>query len=92
MNGAIPDLPARAVESVRQARLDLAGRLGIAPADIAVARAEPAEWRDAGLGLPQPGEFYAQVITAGYRIELDAGGARYAYHCGAGRIVFAGAL
>ena len=92
MNGANPDLPAPAAESVRQARLDLAGRLGIAPVDISVARAEPAEWRDASLGLPRPGEFYAQVITPGYRIVLDAAGAQYAYHCAAGRAVFAGAL
>jgi hypothetical protein len=92
MNGANPDLPAPAAESVRQARLDLAGRLGIAPAGISIAQVEPVEWRDASLGLPRPGEFYAQVITPGYRIVLESGGTRYAYHGAGGRAVFAGAL
>lgn len=92
MNGANPEDPAPAAESVRQARLDLAGRLGIAPDGITLARTEPAEWRDASLGLPRPGKFYAQVITPGYRIVLAAAGAQYAYHCAGDRAVFAGAL
>ena len=38
------------------------------------------EWSDASLGCPQPGMAYAQVITPGFRIALEAQGQLYQYH------------
>ena len=68
---------------VALARQDLAGRLGFGPeqADhgISVIQATAQEWPDASLGCPQPGMMYAQVITPGYQIILEAAGRRYDY-------------
>lgn len=59
---------------------DLAGRLNAAPEAIIVRTLEDVDWPDASLGCPEPGFMYAQVITPGYRIILEAGGQTYAYH------------
>ncbi|MCX6030200.1 MAG: hypothetical protein NT169_13010 [Chloroflexi bacterium] len=63
---------------------DLAQRLGIAKSGIQVIQAEAVEWPDASLGCSKPGRMYAQVITPGYRIVLEAAGKRYEYHSGRG--------
>ncbi|MCS7222278.1 MAG: hypothetical protein RML36_15530 [Anaerolineae bacterium] len=65
---------------VAQAVADLAGRLAIAPDAVQVRAVEAVEWPDASLGCPQPGMMYAQVITPGYRIVLEAAGKTYEYH------------
>lgn len=65
------------------ARKDLASRLGFgseqAKHGISVIQATAQEWPDASLGCPQPGMMYAQVITPGYQIMLEAAGRRYDY-------------
>jgi 2C-methyl-D-erythritol 2,4-cyclodiphosphate synthase len=63
-----------AVEAARQA---LAQELGISPDQIEVVQVEEEEWPDACLGLPEPGEFCATVITPGYRVILEAEGEQY---------------
>lgn len=70
------------------ARGDLAQRLGIAATAITVRTVESVDWPDASLGCPQPGMMYAQVITPGYRIVLEAGGERYEYHGSTNNVVF----
>ena len=65
---------------VAQAVNDLAQRAGIDPASVQVLEASPQSWPDASLGCPIEGQLYAQVIVEGYRIVLEAGGQRYAYH------------
>ena len=74
------ELPAGAEALVTLAQQDLARRLGLAPEVMRVASVEAAEWPDASLGCPQPGEMYAQVVTPGFRIVLEARGERYEYH------------
>ena len=61
---------------------DLARQLGIAAEAITVRSVEAVEWPDASLGCPEPGMMYAQVITPGYRIMLEANGQFYEYHAG----------
>ena len=56
------------------ARADLARRLGIATTGIKIVSTDGAIWRDASLDCPEPGVMYAQVLTPGYRITLEAGG------------------
>ncbi len=70
------------------ARTDLAGRLGIAPDAITIRSVMEAEWPDASLGCARPGQMYAQVVTRGYRIVLQAGGKDYEYHAASGRVVY----
>ena len=63
---------------------DLAQRLGLAASAIKVVQIAAVEWSDASLGCPKPEMMYAQVITPGYRIVLEAAGQRYEYHTGGG--------
>jgi hypothetical protein len=73
---------------VAQAVADLAGRAGVAEADITVVSSENVTWRDSSLGCPREGMQYLQVLTDGVRIVLEAGGERYEYHGGGRRPVF----
>lgn len=59
---------------------DLADRLGVDEASVGVVSVEFTEWSDTSLGNPQPGFLYAQVITPGFKIILEAGGQSYEYH------------
>ena len=61
---------------------DLAGRLGIAETGIRVIAVEEVTWSDAGLGCPQPGMNYAQVVTDGMRVILEAKATFYDYRSG----------
>jgi hypothetical protein len=73
-------LPSGAGQIVEIAKEDLARRLGLSPGEIAVTSVEAVEWPDASLGCPQPDMTYAQVITPGYLIVLEAAGQTYEYH------------
>lgn len=42
--------------------------------DPTVVLAEAVEWPDTALGCPEEGFSYAQVITPGYRVVVEAGG------------------
>jgi len=80
-------LPSGAQQVVQLAIADLARVLDLAPEEISVTSVEAVEWPDASLGCPEQGMMYAQVITPGYRVVLQAGGQAYEYHSGDGRLV-----
>ena len=67
-------------ESVEKARTDLMKRLDISSDQIRVVEAMLVDWPDTSLGCPQPGMVYAQVITPGYYIVLEAKEQQYPYH------------
>ncbi len=69
------------------AKEDLAQRLGIPADDITTRSVEAVNWPDASLGCPQPDMMYAQVVTPGYRIVLEARGQAYTYHTGGTTVV-----
>lgn len=69
---------------------DLAKRLGVAKDAITVQNVEEVQWPDASLGCPEPGKMYAQVLTLGLRIVLEAKGKSYEYHTGRGHMVSCG--
>jgi hypothetical protein len=77
--------PAEAEQAIRLAREDLAGRLTLAAEAAQLVSVEAVDWPDASLGCPQPGMMYAQVVTPGYRVILEAGGKMYEYHTDEGR-------
>lgn len=58
----------------------LADELGVPADEIEVLSVEKYEWPDTSLGCPEPGKAYAQVITPGYRIMLQAQGETYEVH------------
>jgi hypothetical protein len=63
-----------------RARLALADGLGVVVSEITVVSTEAMEWPDASLGCPMSGLAYAQVVTPGFRIALEAGGRTYFVH------------
>lgn len=65
---------------VSQAQADAATRAGVALDAVRVARVESREWPNSGLGCARPGVAYAQVITPGYLIVVEAGGQTLEYH------------
>ncbi|MDX1664363.1 MAG: hypothetical protein R3272_11240 [Candidatus Promineifilaceae bacterium] len=70
---ATDELPP-AVETAREA---LAGELGIDAESIELLNFEQREWPNACLGLPDPGEMCAEVITPGWQVVLGAEGVAY---------------
>ena len=76
------------VPLVEQARTDLAQRLGSPAGSFTLKRAEAIEWPDASLGCPKPGIVYAQVLTPGYLIVLEANGKDYEYHADRRHVVY----
>jgi len=80
--------PADADLAVRAAINDVATRLKIAPEAVQVISVDATDWSDTSLGCPEPGMFYAQVITPGYLIVVSAGGQQFEYHANRrGRVV-----
>jgi hypothetical protein len=69
------------------AKSDLSKRTGVPVAKISVVSSEAVEWPNSALGCPEPGMVYAQVITPGRKVVLNAGGKTYEYHTGDGRAV-----
>jgi hypothetical protein len=69
-----------AQELILQAQKQLAQKLGIDIEDIFLFSVEAVEWPDASLGCPQTSLSYAQVVTPGYRILLEANGQVYTFH------------
>jgi hypothetical protein len=66
---------------VQSIRIDAAQRVGgMDPASVLIQASQPVEWSDASLGCPQRQMAYAQVITPGFLIVVDAGGNRLSYH------------
>lgn len=62
---------------------DLAGVVAnIDASAVNVVEVAEMTWSDAGLGCPEPGLSYAQVVTDGLRIVLEAGGQTYDYRSG----------
>jgi len=69
------------------ARGDLAARLGIETDAVKTVSVRPHSWPDASLGCPEPDRSYAQVVTPGFLVELEAGGRIYRYHSDLRRVV-----
>ncbi len=74
--------PQPITEAVQFAVADLASRLGIEPATIAVLSVEDVTWSDSSLGCPREGMAYMQVLTPGQRIRLGVDTGVYEYHGG----------
>jgi hypothetical protein len=72
--------PEEARNVVLIAKDDLARGLGLSVSEISVVSVEAVDWPDTSLGCPEPGKVYAQVITPGYLVVLEAEGQTYEYH------------
>lgn len=72
--------PPPAEPLIAHATADAARQVGVSQDSVRVVRVEPREWPDRSLGCPRPGMGYAQAITPGYLIVVEAGGRELEYH------------
>ena len=66
-------------EATTKARTDLAKRLGIDENQVAERSVADTDFPDMALGAAASGEMSGQMITRGWKIQLDAGGQSYEY-------------
>ncbi len=69
-------LPLAVEAALAQAALDA----GVARAAVELVSYRGEEWNDTSLGCPQPGKFYAQVVTPGYVVIVRIGSTEREYH------------
>lgn len=79
--------PAGAEALVALAQEDLARRLALPSDAIRLVSVEAVTWADASLGCPEPGLMYAQVVTPGFLVLLEADDQAYEYHTDTERLV-----
>jgi len=91
--GDIPSLPelGQMARPVALAMRELASHKDILPGQIQVHSVEAMEWPDSSLGCPEEGMMYAQVLTPGYRIILEAEGSMTVFHSDLERVVLCNA-
>ena len=65
--------------AVDAAKNDLASRLNVRADDIKVSGTSDVDFPDMSLGAAEKGEMSAQMISSGWKINLDAGGKNYEY-------------
>ncbi len=73
-------LPVESDNLLKLAVADLAKQLRIPLESVTVILVQATEWSDASVGCPKEGMMYAQVITPGYLMVLEAQGQQYSYH------------
>lgn len=88
MNPQYGDLSDDQIQVADRAIMDLlnAGE-GLNPSMVTVQSVEQQEFPDASLGCPQPDQMYAQVVTSGYKVVLEAQGQTYDYRLDEGETV-----
>ncbi|MBN2044422.1 MAG: hypothetical protein JW757_05320 [Anaerolineales bacterium] len=83
-----PTTPSQASQGLKdlieRAEQDLASRLSIDATEISVVEAREVVWSNSSLGCPQPGMAYADVLTPGYLIVLQAKNFNFEYHASTG--------
>ncbi len=70
------DLPASVIDPVVA---EIARVAGVQVDQVTILSAEPVTFPDGGLGCPEPGMAYTQIMVDGYRIVAGAGGTTYDY-------------
>jgi hypothetical protein len=73
-------------------RTDLANRMKTSEEYITVLEVKRVTWPDTSLGMPELDKFYAQVMTPGYRIILQAQNEKYLYTADSKRFRYGGSL
>lgn len=79
---SLPDnFPAALLEEIMA---DTADRTGVGISEVEVSSIEAKTFNDAALGCPEPGKMYAQVLTPGFIVLLQAGGSELDYRVAEG--------
>ena len=74
--GGTVDLPASITDPVVA---EIARDAGVPVDQVAIVSAAAVTFSDGGLGCPEPGMAYTQVLVDGYKIVAEAGGTTYDY-------------
>lgn len=82
-----PELPEDLESLVMLAKLDLSLKTGAEIEKIKTKSVEQINFSDASLGVREPGVEYAQVVTPGLIIILEANGEEYEYHASGARVI-----
>jgi hypothetical protein len=82
-----PELPEDLESLVMLAKLDLSLKTGVNVDEIATLSVEEINFSDSSLGVREPGVEYAQVVTPGIIIMLEADGEEYEYHASGARVI-----
>lgn len=61
-------------------KAEAAKQMGVSADEVTVVGEEARDWPDSSLGCPKPNASYAQVVTRGFLIRVEAGGKRLEYH------------
>lgn len=77
-------------QAIEAAKAALREEPDVGDGALVVRRADAVEWPDAGLGCPEEGKSYAQVVTPGFRVLLQVNAKVYRVHVGEGRAVVCG--
>lgn len=85
--GQAPELPEDLESLVMLAKLDLSLKTGVDIEDIKTISVEQINFSDASLGVREPGVEYAQVVTPGLIIMLEADGEDYEYHASGALVI-----
>ena len=73
-------------QAIRRAKADLSKRLGMAKDQISETSVEDTDFPDMSLGAPAEDEMSAQMISSGWRIQLNAQGKNYEYRADADQL------
>jgi hypothetical protein len=65
--------------AVERAKQDLAKRLNVSESEIGESSVSKVDFPDMSLGAPASGEMSAQMISTGWKINLNAKGKNYEY-------------
>lgn len=63
---------------------DVARRAGVSPNEVLVESFRIMTFNDTSLGCPEPGKMYAQVLTPGFVVTVDAGASELRYRVARG--------
>ncbi|MFW6075731.1 MAG: hypothetical protein ACOC9Y_09055 [Chloroflexota bacterium] len=76
----VPDSAADLPPVVLALRDDLATELDLPRSDVRVMSLREQQWSSTALGCPEPGRFYAQIVTGGYEVEILIGEETRLFH------------
>lgn len=71
-----------------KAKEELSRRTGEDHFGAKIKSVERVNWNNSSLGKPEPGSYYLQVITPGFKLVLDSDGAFHTYHTSLDSVVF----
>lgn len=87
IGGSRADRQKERLQAVGRAKVQLNAALRVPESKMTLVSATPATWPDASLGCPEKDRMYAQVVTKGWTVLLEAEGKTHTVHVSGRRAV-----